>query len=113
VRDLSERGLLDNTLVASFGEFGRGPRIDKNAGRGHWPAAMSAVLTGGGIRTGQIIGSTTADGGQPKDRPLGPGDLLASIYRVLGIDPARFIPDTQGRPIPLLHSGEPIRELFG
>ncbi|WP_254510349.1 DUF1501 domain-containing protein [Anatilimnocola floriformis] len=112
VNDLRLRGLLDNTLVASFGEFGRGPRIDKLAGRGHWPLAMSAVLTGGGLRTGQIVGSTTADGGQPKDRPLGPGDLLASIYQTIGIDPRATVPDLQGRPIPILPTGEPIRELF-
>lgn len=113
LKDLHDRGLLENTLVGSFGEFGRGPRIDKLAGRGHWPAAMSAVLAGGGIRSGQIIGSTTADGGQPLDRPLGPGDLLASIYRVIGIDPQASVPDSQGRPIPILAAGEPIRELFG
>ena len=112
IHDLQQRGLLENTLVASFGEFGRGPRIDKLAGRGHWPAAMSAVLAGGGLRTGQIIGSTTADGGQPKDRPLGPGDLLASIYRVIGVDHQGTVADTQGRPIPVLSGGEPIRELF-
>jgi hypothetical protein len=113
VNDLQQRGLLESTLVASFGEFGRGPRIDKLAGRGHWPAAMSAVLAGGGLRTGQIIGSTTADGGQPKDRPLAPGDLLASIYRTIGLDPGSTVPDAQGRPIPILAGGEPIRELFG
>jgi uncharacterized protein (DUF1501 family) len=112
INDLSRSGLLDNTLVAAFGEFGRGPRIDKLAGRGHWPAAMSAVLAGGGLRTGQIIGSTTPDGGQPKDRPLEPGDLLATIYRVLGLDPRSTVNDQQGRPIPILPSGEPIRELF-
>lgn len=113
LNDLHERGLLANTLVASFGEFGRGPRIDKLAGRGHWPAAMSAVLAGGGIRSGQIIGSTTADGSQPLERALGPGDLLASIYRVIGIDPRATVADNQGRPIPILSAGEPIRELFG
>src|SRR5206468_572067 len=78
IEDLSERGMLDHTLVAAFGEFGRAPRIDKGAGRGHWPGAATAILVGGGIRGGQIIGSTTANGGEPKDRPLGPGDLLAS-----------------------------------
>jgi hypothetical protein len=113
VNDLQQRGLLENTLVASFGEFGRGPRIDKLAGRGHWPAAMSAVLAGGGLRTGQIIGSTTADGGEPKDRPLTPGDLLASIYRTLRLDHGSTVPNTEGRPIPILSGGEPIRELFG
>ena len=112
IEDLSERGLLDDTLVAAFGEFGRGPRIDKNAGRGHWPSAMSVLLAGGGIRGGQIVGSTTADGAKPADRPLGPGDLLATIYRVLGIDPQATLPDLQNRPIPLVPQGEPIRELI-
>jgi uncharacterized protein (DUF1501 family) len=111
IEDLSERGLLDRVLVGAFGEFGRAPRIDANAGRGHWPAAMSALLCGGGIRGGQVIGSTTADGGEPKDRPLVPGDLLASIYRALGIDHRLTLPDRQGRPIPLLPDGTPIREL--
>ena len=110
--DLSERGQLDHTLVAAFGEFGRAPRIDKGAGRGHWPGAATAVLAGGGIRAGQVIGSTTSNGGEPKDRPLGPGDLLASIYRVVGIDHQATVRDRQQRPIPILESGEPIAELF-
>ena len=112
IRDLDRRGQLDNVLVACFGEFGRGPRIDAGAGRSHWPAAMSAVLAGGGIKAGQIIGSTDSTGSAPKDRPLGPGDLLASIYRVLGIDHDSTIRDRQNRPIPILASGKPITELF-
>ncbi|MFO0867401.1 MAG: DUF1501 domain-containing protein [Pirellulales bacterium] len=111
IEDLSQRGLLDRVLVAAFGEFGRAPRIDGGAGRGHWPGAMSALLCGGGIRGGQIVGATTADGGRPHDRPLGPGDLLATIYRVLGLDAQRTLPDRQNRPIPLVPSGQPIREL--
>ena len=102
VNDLTGSGQLDRVLVGAFGEFGRSPRIDKNAGRGHWPAAMSAVLAGGGVRGGQIIGSTTGDGGHPQDRQLCPGDLLASIYHVLGIDPAGALDDKSQRPIPLL-----------
>jgi uncharacterized protein (DUF1501 family) len=112
VTDLSERGMLDRTLVLACGEFGRSPRIDKNAGRGHWPRAGAAVLAGGGIRGGQTIGSTTADGGEPHTRPFGPGDLLASVYQVLGIDPQAALPDRQNRPIPIVPAGEPIRELF-
>lgn len=112
VTDLTSRGQLDRVLVGAFGEFGRSPRIDNNAGRGHWPAAMSAVLAGGGVRGGQIIGSTTADGGRPHDRPLCPGDLLASIYHTLGIDPGGALADKGQRPIPLLPEGQPIRELF-
>jgi uncharacterized protein (DUF1501 family) len=112
IEDLSERGLLDSTLVAAFGEFGRAPRVDSVAGRGHWPSAMAVLLAGGGIRGGQIVGSTTADGSKPADRPLAPGDLLATIYRVLGIDHAATLPDLQNRPIPLVPQGEPIRELM-
>jgi hypothetical protein len=113
IEELSERGLLDSTLVAAFGEFGRGPRIDsKGGGRGHWPSAMSVLFAGGGIRGGQIVGSTTADGGKPADRPFAPGDLLATIYHVLGIDPQATLPDLQNRPIPLVPQGAPIRELI-
>jgi uncharacterized protein (DUF1501 family) len=112
IEDLAERGLSERVLVVACGEFGRGYRIDANAGRGHWCRAMHAVLSGGGIRTGQIIGSTTSNGAEPADRPLGPGDLLASIYRVLGIDHDTYLPDHQGRPTRLVEHGEPIRELF-
>jgi uncharacterized protein (DUF1501 family) len=110
--DLRDRGLDRKVLVASYGEFGRSPRVDQNAGRGHWPKAMSVVLSGGGLRSGQIIGSTTNDGGEPRDRALSPGDLLASLYQAVGIDWQRTLPDRQGRPIPLVPAGAPIRELF-
>ena len=112
IEDLEDRGLSQRVLVAAFGEFGRAPRIDSNAGRGHWPKAMHAVLSGGGIRPGQIVGSTTADGGEPLDRPLRPEDLLATIYKSLGIDHHATMPDRQNRPIPILPGGEPIRELI-
>jgi uncharacterized protein (DUF1501 family) len=113
IEDLHERGLAEQVLVVACGEFGRAPRIDKNAGRGHWPRAMTALLSGGGIRAGQIVGGTTPDGGEPSHRPLGPGDLLATIYRVLGIDHAQTLPDLQNRPLRLVEDGEPIAELVG
>lgn len=113
VEDLHDRGLAERVLVVACGDFGRAPRIDSGAGRGHWPRAMHAVLSGGGIRGGQIIGSTTRDGGDAEDRPLTPGDLLASIYQVLGIDPHATVIDRQNRPIRIVEQGEPIRELFG
>lgn len=112
IEDLHERGLSERVLVVACGEFGRAPRIDVHAGRGHWCRAMHAVLSGGGIRAGQIIGSTTSNGGEPQDRPLGPGDLLASIYQVLGIDHDTYLPDRQNRPTRLVEHGEPIPELF-
>ncbi len=112
IEDLRERGLSDQVLVAAYGEFGRAPQVDSYAGRGHWPKAMSAVLSGGGIRAGQIIGATTSNGGEPADRALGPGDLIASLYRALGIDHAQMLPDKVGRPTRLVEHGDPIRELF-
>lgn len=111
IEDLEARGQRDRVLVAAFGEFGRAPRIDSNAGRGHWPKAMHAVLSGGGIKTGQIVGSTTANGGEPHDRPLRPGDLLATMYHAIGIDHRATVTDRQDRPVPILSEGEPIREL--
>ena len=111
IEDIHARGLHDRVLVAAFGEFGRAPRIDQHAGRGHWPKAMHAVLSGGGIKSGQIVGSTTKNGGEPFDRALGPGDLLATIYHAMGIDHRQTITDRQNRPIPILPDGEPIREL--
>jgi hypothetical protein len=112
IEDLHVRGLGQRVLVVACGEFGRGPRIDQAAGRGHWARAMTALLSGGGIRAGQVVGSTTADGGEPRDRPLLPGDLLATIYRVLGIDPEATLPDREGRPVRLVEAGQPIAELF-
>ena len=111
IEDLESRDQRDRVLVAAFGEFGRGPRIDTNAGRGHWPKAMHAVLSGGGIKAGQIVGSTTPNGGEPHERPLRPGDLLATMYHAIGIDPRATVIDRQNRPIPILPEGEPIREL--
>jgi hypothetical protein len=113
IEDLHERGLSDRVLVVACGEFGRAPRIDQHAGRGHWPRVMQAVLSGGGIVPGQVVGATTDDGGDPCERVLVPGDLLASIYRVLGIDHQATVADRQGRPVNLLEIGVPIPELFG
>jgi hypothetical protein len=112
IGDIHERGLAKQVLVVACGEFGRSPRIDNLAGRGHWPRAMSALVSGGGLAEGRIIGSTNADGGTPRDRPLGPGDLLATIYRALGIDANQTLPDHQGRPVRLVETGEAIKELF-
>lgn len=112
VDDLHQRGLADRVLVAAFGEFGRSPFISsKDTGRGHWPGAFSAVLSGGGIRGGQIVGSTTSNGGAPRDRPLTPGDLLATIYHQLGIDHELMLPDKLNRPVRLVAEGEPIAEI--
>jgi hypothetical protein len=114
VEDVYDRGLDSRTMIVACGEFGRTPRVataNGCLGRDHYPDAMSALLSGGGLRTGQVVGSTTARGEHPKDRPLSPRDLLATIYQHLGIDHRHEFKDRGGRPIPILGDGEPIREL--
>jgi hypothetical protein len=113
ILDLQERGLLNRVLVQIFGEFGRTPKINTTAGRDHWGNVFTALFAGGGLRHGQVIGSSDAQGALPLDRPLGPTDLLATMYRFLGISTTLSPTDFAGRPIPLLPTGEPIREMFG
>ncbi len=110
--DLVDRGLFERVLVLVWGEFGRTPTINPSAGRDHWGRAGFALLGGGGVRGGAVVGSTTARGEGPKDRPVWPGDVLATVYQVLGIDSQGDLPDATGRPVKLLSTGEPIRELF-
>jgi len=112
IEDLYDRGLADEVLVAAFGEFGRGPQVDGYAGRGHWARAWHALLAGGGVQGGRVVGATTSNAGEPRDRAMGPGDLLATIYHAVGIDPHATVPNREGRPVPLVPTGEPVRELF-
>ena len=93
VTDLYERGLDKDVAVVLWGEFGRAPRISRGDGRDHWPEAGAAVLAGGGFKVGQVIGETDAHGGRSKGNPYTPGNVLANLYRHLGIDPATTIPD--------------------
>jgi uncharacterized protein (DUF1501 family) len=111
IEDLYGRGLDQKVMVLAWGEFGRTPRLNRG-GRDHWPSSMSAMIAGGGMRMGQAIGSTNARGERPQDRPLHPNDVLATVYRHLGIDHTRAFVNPQGRPIPLLPNGEPIAELL-
>jgi len=114
IEDLYDRGLSENVLLIVTGEFGRTPRLefkDGKIGRDHWPSAMSILVSGGGIKTGQVIGATDAIGARPSQRPLDPHDILATIYQFLGIDPHLHLPDPQGRPIALT-SGTPVAELW-
>ncbi|MBP89393.1 MAG: hypothetical protein CMJ64_22225 [Planctomycetaceae bacterium] len=111
VEDLYERGLDKRVLLIVWGEFGRTPKVNKSAGRDHWGAVMSVLLAGGGLRVGQVIGSSTSKGEVPQDRPLKPYDVLATMYRHLGIDPQTAFPDHSGRPVPLLYEGDVISEL--
>jgi len=111
VEDLHERSLADDVSLLVWGEFGRTPRVNNTGGRDHWPQAMSAMMAGGGIRGGQVIGATDRHGKAPQDRPLSPADVLATLYHHLGIDPHRQFTNTSGRPVGILSAGKPIREL--
>jgi hypothetical protein len=113
IEDIYARGLDRKVLVIATGEFGRTPRLDKSdrCGRDHYPGAMSMLVSGGGMKMGQVIGSTNAWAANPKDRPLDPNDILATVYKHLGIDPQQEILDPTGRPQPISR-GTPIEELW-
>jgi len=121
VEDIHNRGLDKKVLLVVTGEFGRTPRINsqigtqtgvQQPGRDHWPRAMSMLVSGGGMRTGQVVGATNSKGEEPKERPLTPNDLWATVYRHLGIDYTKSFPDLTGRPMPILPFGKPIDELL-
>jgi hypothetical protein len=113
VHDLEVRGLLDSTLVLMLGEFGRSPVMTNDGGRNHWTRVMSMLLAGGGLRHGQVIGSTGHRGGDIKERLVKPSDLAASVFRFLDIPLASHWLDPQGRPIPVVtEGGRPVTELF-
>jgi hypothetical protein len=109
--DLEERGLLDETIVAWVGEFGRKPKIN-GQGREHWPYCYSGLLAGGGVRGGAIYGSSDKHGEHPAELPCTPQDYAATIYHALGVDPAMTLPDRFGRPLAICE-GEPLQGLFG
>ena len=115
IEDVYARGLDRKVLIVAAGEFGRTPRLvhaDGLIGRDHWPDAQSALISGGGLRMGQVIGATNRRAEYPAERPLSPKDLLATIYRHLGIDARTEFHDFVGRPLAILGEGEPIRELI-
>ncbi len=113
--DLHDRGLDQDVAVVVWGEMGRTPRVGTQkgttAGRDHWPQAGFALLAGGGLRVGQVVGATNPRGEVPKGQPYTPQNVLATLYHVLGIDPATTLPDHQGRPVYLLDDRAPIAEL--
>jgi hypothetical protein len=113
VEDLHQRGLEQDVSVIAWGEFGRTPRINKDAGRDHWPQVSCALLAGGGMRMGQVIGSTNRLGEVPHDRPIHYQEVFATLYRQLGIDVSQVtIPDHNGRPQFLVDHPDPVRELI-
>ncbi len=111
VDDLAQRGQLDSTLVVFLTEFGRTPHINSMQGRDHWSRAFSVVLAGGGVRGGQVIGASDAEGAAPRLRPVTPEDVAHSIYTLLGVDPEKELPSTSGRRIPIVRGSQFIREL--
>lgn len=112
VRDLDQRGLLADTLVACFGEFGRTPKVNDKGGRDHWGRAGSLIFAGAGVHRGLVLGSTDKNGAFVTDRPVRPADVAWTIYEALGIDPTREIVTPEGRPVTILSEGAPVRELF-
>lgn len=113
IEELHLRGLLDETVVWSTGEFGRTPKINANAGRDHWARAMSMIMAGGGIRGGQVIGKTDDKAQEPVEAPYSPDDAAASFLHALGIDHKKEYHAPSGRPVMISRNGEPIPELFG
>jgi len=113
LEDLRDRGLLQNTIVTALGEFGRTPKINPAGGRDHHPGVWTIIMGGGPIRGGRVVGESDELGYRPKSRPVTPGEVAATIYRGLGLDPHRELPGPQNRPLPLVDFGvQPLRELF-
>lgn len=113
LEDLHQRGLLKDTLVVATGEFGRTPKINPAGGRDHWPQCWTMLMAGGGVKGGQVVGASDEIGGYPKDRPIAPGEVAATICRALGIELDTELTGVQGRPIRVVEHGmNPISELF-
>ncbi len=113
LEDLAERGLLDETLLVWFGEFGRSPQINRQGGREHWPQVYSVLFAGGGIRGGAVFGASDRDGAYPVANPVTPQDVAATIYHCLGIDPETRLPDRLGRPVEVGSGGKVIQAIIG
>ncbi len=112
VRDLDQRGLMKDTLLVAFGEFGRTPKLNKDAGRDHWGRAGSLLFAGAGVQGGKIIGASDKNGAFVTDRPVRPADVCWTIYESLGIDPTKELRTPEGRPVSILSEGASVQELF-
>ena len=112
LEDLDARGLMDSTLVVVMGEMGRTPKINKSAGRDHWPQCGFSLLIGGGVKQGYVHGATDKVAAWPMSDPVSPPNFVATIYKLLGIDPHLTVRDRLGRPIPIAHGGEPITDVI-
>ena len=112
LEDLSHRGMLDRTLVAVLGDFGRTPKINANAGRDHWNACYSILLAGGGVQAGCVLGASDRMGAQPIDSPVTPGDVIASMYHLLGVDSRYKLYDALNRPHEIVPKGRVLTEIL-
>jgi uncharacterized protein (DUF1501 family) len=112
IRDLDERGMLDSTLVFALGEFGRTPKVNKDAGRDHWPHAMSILAAGAGMPRGYVLGATDPRGYYASENVHSPEDFAATLYTKMGIDPTQHLQTNTGRPVQLVNGGRPIKELM-
>ena len=112
MQDLADRSLLQDVLVIVMGEFGRTPKINKDAGRDHWGQAGSLLFAGAGVRGGKVLGATDRNGAFVTDRPVRPADVAATVYEALGIDPRKRLLTPEGRPVEILDEGSAVRELY-
>ncbi|HEY0983274.1 DUF1501 domain-containing protein [Schlesneria sp. T3-172] len=112
VEDLEQRGLLDSTLIIVMGEMGRSPKVNSKAGRDHWPQCGFSLLFGGGVQQGMVFGETDWQAAYPVSHAVSPGDLVATVYHLLGIDPHMTVPDRLGRPLAIAHGGNTIHEIL-
>ncbi|MFP6752945.1 MAG: DUF1501 domain-containing protein, partial [Pirellulaceae bacterium] len=113
IDDIYQRGMADDVAVVAWGEFGRTPQINKTAGRDHWPQVGGGLVAGGGLRTGQVIGSTDRKGAEIASRPVHFGEVHATLYHAMGINPnTTTVPDLSGRPHYLVDGHQPMPELI-
>jgi uncharacterized protein (DUF1501 family) len=113
IQDIHDRGMDKDVSVVVWGDFGRTPRINRDGGRDHWAPVSCALLAGGGMRTGQVLGSTTPDGGYADQRPIHYKDVMATLYRSMGIDVLQqSVPGPADRPMYLLEGHSPVEELM-
>jgi hypothetical protein len=112
IQDLHDRGMQDDVVTVMWGEFGRTPKVNSNAGRDHWSPVMSALVAGGGLKMGQMVGTSTAKGERPKDSPYTVPQVMSTLYKAIGIDPSITFPNGAGRPMYVLDDREPFKELI-
>ena len=112
ITDMHERGLMDDTLLVMLTDFGRSPKVNKDAGRDHWGDAASLLFAGAGVRGGTVVGSTDKEGAYVTDRPCRPADVAHTVYASVGIDPRKQLMTPEGRPVAILNEGSLIDELY-